>query len=345
MSVIVLAYSGGRRSRRALRELLASGQDVATLTLDVGQGGDLSDIRGEALANGAIRAHVLDAREVFSAEILLPALRAGARLDGHLPTPQALFAPLLASQLAILARMEATSLVAHGAGHMLKQRLDAGTQSNVPKLRVVPTPSASDLPDLQDDEGVPAADCNVWGRTLHANFDGDTWNEADESLFTLTNAPVAASDLPALVEVECEAGVPTAVNGIPMSFLDLFTSLETIAGDHGVGRLDIIDRAPNGAAHRVVVEAPAAVVLDTALRALEALVYDPAFGELARDFGDAYGEMLAEGTWSTDARESLQAFAARSHHRLSGTVRLRLFKGECRVVGRRSPFSRCVKIG
>lgn len=343
MSVVVLAYSGGRRSRRALKDLLTSGRPVATLSLDVGQGGDLADIRTEALSLGAVRAHVLDCRELFSSEVLLPALRAGARLDGHLPTPQALFAPFLASQLAVVARMEATRLVAHGAWGMLKQRLDAGARSSSPMLDVVATPSSIELAGLQIEADAPAADHNVWGRTLYADFGGDTWNEADEALFTLTEAPIAASDLPAVVEVACENGVPSSVNGIPMSFADLFASLETIAGDHGVGRLDIIDRAADGGAQRVVVEAPAAVVLDTALRALEALVYDPAFGQLARDFGDAYGEMLAEGTWSVDARESLLAFAARAHQRLSGTVRLRLFKGECRVVGRRSPFSRCAE--
>lgn len=339
MSVVVLAYSGGSASRRALRELVAAGREVVTLSLDVGQGGDLADVRSEALAAGALRAHVLDTRENYAAEVLLPALRAGVRVDGYLPTPQVVLAPWIASQLAVVCKMESTVLVAHGARGADGRRLDSSVMSIDPSLSIVRLPGGSS----RDDDPNPHTHTNVWGRTLPVNMGSDTWSDVDEAAFTLTRAPDAASDLPAFVEVDCRAGVPIAVNGVSMSFVDVLTSLETIAGDHGVGRLDIIEHAPGGAARRVVAEIPAVVVLDTALRALESLVQEPVLARLSRQVGGSCGDMLAAGTWSSAARDAMLAFVDGVHRQVTGTVRVRLFKGECRVVGRRSPFSRCAQ--
>lgn len=339
MSVAVLAYSGGKGAQRALAALLAARHEVVTFTLDVGQGGNLADIRSEALVNGAVRAHVLDVRESLASDVLLPALRTGIRLEGHLPTPKTLLAPCLAEHLGFFSKMEAAGLVAHGATGLFKSRIDAGVNAVSPQLLILATPTQIDAVDSSQGAN---ADRNVWGRALQPELASDTWRDVDESLFELTKTPVAASDIPAIVEVECEGGVPTAVNGVAMRFFDLFSSLETIAGDHGVGRFDIIEGDGLGSVRRLVVEAPAAVVLDAALRALESLVYDSALGRVARHVGDTSSDMLAQGSWSTHARAELSGFTTAAHRRLTGAVRLRLFKGECRVVGRRSPFSRCL---
>jgi argininosuccinate synthase len=360
-SLVVLAYTGGLRSTHRLAGLVAGGAEVATLTLDLGQGGDLADVRAGALAHGARRAHVVDAREGFAHDTLLPSLAGGARVRGHAPGPQLLALPLVARHLAHLARVEGATQVAHGCEGADAGRLEAHLRSVDRRVAVMlPAPGvAESRADASDGADGPRdrdgdrggrregdqveVDANLWGRTVVAAGLGDTWQEPVEELFTLSEAPAAASDLPAFVEVDFERGVPTGVNGVAMSFVDLVTSLETIAGDHGVGRLDLIEPAGHDACRRMVVEAPAAVVLETACRAIEALVYDDTLGRVAREVGEAYGTLLDAGGWFSDTRQALDAFVARARQDLNGQVRLRLFKGECRVVGRRSDASRSAR--
>ena len=305
---------------------------VVTLTLDLGQGVELADVRARALATGAVRAHVLDVREAFALRFVRPLLGAGARLDGHLVGPSAPTLPIVAEQLALVAGMEGSSCVAHGGAPDDRRRLESDVRLVDPRVSFVDVPGRDDW--AVGEASAPVADRNLWGRTMTSPTLLRTWEEPAEELFTLTEAPAAASDMPALVDIEVADGQPSRVNGVAMSFVELVASLETIAGDHGVGRLDLIEPRGDGTMKRVVAEAPAAVVLDSALRALEALVYDASLGRLARQVGDAYGALLAEGRWFSPTRDVLDAFVTRAHALVSGTVRLRLFKGECRVVGR-----------
>ena len=157
-----------------------------------------------------------------------------------------------------------------------------------------------------------------------------------EDIYTLTKAPTAAPDVPAYVEVEFEHGVPTKVNGVAMPLTELINSLETIAGAHGVGRIDMVENRLVGIKSREIYEAPAATVLHTAHRELEALVITKDLERLKHDLGRTYADLVYNGLWFTPIREAIDAFVAKVQERVSGTTRLKLYRGDCHVVGRKS---------
>jgi len=263
---IVLAYSGGLRTTAAIPWLRDRHHaDVIAVTVDLGQGRALESVRDRALAAGARRAHVVDARDAFARDVVLPALRAG--VSG---VPPRLFGQaMLGRTLVDVARIERAVAIAHGAlaGSRDAQRIELPVRSLNPGLTLVPM--AADAPtdrqalaayarahhiDVRPDDEV-AADLNLWGRTLG-------WSAGDgapaDSAFTLTRAAAVTPGEPALVDLQFDSGRPVSINGVAMSFPDLVQSLATIAGTHGIGRLPV-----DGA----WVEAPAATVLHTAHQA------------------------------------------------------------------------------
>ena len=353
MDRIVLAYSGGLDTSVAVRWLADKyDAEVVAVTLDLGQGRELDDVRERALGVGAVRAHVIDVREEFVQEYILPSLQAGAIYEDKYPLATALGRPLIAKKLVEVAEIENASMIAHGCtGKGNDQvRMDVSARALNPAIRVVAPArewgmTRPDEMEYAKAHGIPvptsvespySTDANLWGRSIECGVLEDPWTEPPEDIYTLTKAPTAAPDVPAYVEVEFEHGVPTQVNGVAMPLTELINSLETIAGAHGVGRIDMVENRLVGIKSREIYEAPAATVLHAAHRELEALVIPKDLERLKHDLGRTYADLVYNGLWFTPIREAIDAFVAKVQERVSGATRLKLYRGDCRVVGRKS---------
>jgi argininosuccinate synthase len=356
MRRIVLAYSGGLDTSVAIRWLAEKyDAEIITVTLDLGQGEELTNVRERALAIGAVRAHVIDAREEFARDYVMRALQARAMYEERYPLASALGRPLIAKHLVGVARMEGATSVAHGCTGKDNDQvgLDISIHALDPALRVIAPArewnmSRSDeieyarvrnIPVLVTDASPYSIDSNLWGRSIECGVLEDPWVEPPEEIYTLTRSAKECPNDAAYIEIDFEAGVPLRANGIDMPLLELIESLETIGGAHGVGRIDMVENRLMGIKSREVYEAPAAVVLHMAHAELEKLVIARDLERLKHDMGRTYADTVYNGLWFSQTREAIDAFVAAVQPRVTGTVRLKLFKGDCRVVGRRSDYA------
>src|SRR5262245_59937516 len=313
---IVLAYSGGLNSTVAIPWLAASadgaaggqpgaGVEVVTISLDLGQGGELEEVRDRALATGAVRAHVLDVRDDFARDFITRALKADALADDRAPMGPALAVPLIARKLVEIAGIEQAGTVAHGASdRTAAARIEAAVRALKPNLTVVAPARDWNLTRIEAIEyanirniTVPvtvempySSDANVWGRSVEG--DGtDAWDEPPEELFTLTTPASACPSEPAYVDITFERGVPVAVNGVSMPLIDIIGTVGMIAGSHGVGRLDITASR----ASREIGEAPAAAVLHAAHAELQKLVNAKEAAKFSRIVSREYADIVERG--------------------------------------------------
>jgi argininosuccinate synthase len=323
--------------------------------MDLGQGKELESVRERALAAGAVRAHVLDVREEFANQYILPALQAGAIYEGSYPLATALGRPLIARKLVEIARIEGAGSIAHGCtGKGNDQvRLDVSARALEPGIRVIAPArewcmTRPDEIDYARTRGIPvpvtvaspySTDANLWGRSIECGVLEDPWVEPPDDVYTLTKDPSECPDEPAYVELAYERGVPAAVNGVLMPFTEIISSIATIAGAHGVGRIDMVENRLVGIKSREIYEAPAAVVLHAAHRDLENLVSPRDLTRIKQDLSLKYADLVYNGLWFSPVREAIDAFVATIQPRVTGAIRLKLFKGACRVVGRQSPFA------
>jgi len=355
MQRIILAYSGGLDTSVAIPWLAERfGAQIIALTLDLGQGRELSDVRERALAAGAVRAHVIDAREEFARSHILPALQAGAIYEDRYPLATALGRPLIAKHLVAIARMEGATVIAHGCTGKDNDQvgLDVSARALDGSLTVIAPARTWGMTRSDEIEyarvrniSVPVTnaspysiDSNLWGRSIECGVLEDPWVEPPDEVFTLTRSPRDSPEEPAYVEIEFDKGVPVRVNGIEMPLLELIESLETIAGAHGVGRIDMVENRLVGIKSREIYEAPAAVVLHAAHGELEKLVIARDLERIKHEMARAYADLVYNGLWYSHTREAIDAFVQAIQPRVTGSVRLKLFKGSCRVVGRKSPF-------
>jgi argininosuccinate synthase len=356
MDRIVLAYSGGLDTSVAIPWLGEKYRaEIVTVTMDLGQGKELDDARERALALGATRAHVLDLRNEFARDFVLPALQAGAVYEDRYPLATALGRPLIARHLVEVAKLEGASVVAHGCGTEKGNdaiRIDLAVRALNPDLEVLAPLGVWDVTKQEKvafakKRGIPVpagadspytTDVNLWGRSIEYGVLDDPWLEPPDDVYLLTRSPKEAPDIPAYVEIEFERGVPVAINGVTLSLVELISSLETIAGAHGVGRIDLLENRLGDTKSREIYEAPAGVILHAAHSELQKYVTPRELARLASEVGVRYADLVYNGDWYSHTREAMDALVAKVQERVTGAIRLKLFKGDHRVVGRKSPF-------
>jgi argininosuccinate synthase len=332
---IVLGYSGAHGTSAAIPSLKERyDAEIIAVTLDLGQGRELEEIRDRALAAGAARAHVLDGREEFARDFIVPSLQADALYEDRYPLVDALARPIVARKLVEIADIEQATALAHGGRTGQEPSpVDVAIRALRPAVGVIIVPPAErDMPRSP-------VDSNIWGRTISCGAVDDSWRDAPDDVYTLTKSGIDCPNEPAYVEIAFERGVPTAINGIVMPLVDLIGSLVTIAGAHGVGRLDLLETVPGGQKVRTIYEAPAAVVLHTAHRELQKHVAGRELDRFARVVSIQYGDLIRAGQWFSPLRLALDAFVHTVQETVTGVVRLKLFKGACRTVGRKSPYA------
>jgi argininosuccinate synthase len=335
-SIVVLAYSGGARSTAAIPWLADRHRaDVVTVTIDIGQSGDMNEIRSHALSAGASRAHVIDAREEFAREMVLPSLKAGALSDTRYPMATALTRPLIAKTLVQIAAIENAAHVAHGAIGRDRRRLAQPISTLNPALKEIACAEEEGFTVPKGDPAANRIDDNLWGRTI-GRRDDDGSAEPDESLFKVTKRLDEAPVKPAHVAIEFERGAAVGINGVTMRLGELIESLQTIAGEHGVGRLDRIKVKVDGTRSRAFYEAPAAVVLHLAHAELWRYVSSESQQRFDTAVSAAYVEAIDRGEWFDPLRTGLDAYVNATSEQMTGTIRVRLLKGGAQVVGRKT---------
>jgi len=353
---IVLAYSGGLDTSVAISWLAEeTGAEVIAVAAELGQGGeDLEVIRQRALACGAVESVVADVRDDFADRYLLPAIKANALYMDRYPLVSALSRPLIVEHLVAAARTYGASLVSHGCtGKGNDQvRFEVGLAALAPDLRVIAPVRDSDMTRdkaiaFAEEKELPidvtrstpySIDQNVWGRTLETGFLEDIWNAPVEDLYAYTANPATPRD-PDEVVITFTAGVPTAIDGRPVSMLRAVEELNARAGAQGIGRLDMIEDRLVGIKSREIYEVPGALTLITAHQELESVTVERELGRFKRGVEQRWAELVYDGLWFSPLRAGLDAFIESSQQAVSGEVRLTLHGGRAVPTGRRSAAS------
>ena len=353
---IVLAYSGGLDTSVAIGWITEqTGAEVIALAVDVGQGGeDLDTIRQRALDCGATESVVADARAEFAAGYCLPALRANALYQQRYPLVSALSRPLIVSHLAEVAREYGATMVSHGCtGKGNDQvRFEAGLAALAPGVSVfAPVRDSGMTRDkaiaFAAEKGLPievtakspySIDQNLWGRSCETGHLEDIWESPHDDVWGYTSDP--AEGQPAdEVTISFADGLPVALDGRPLSPLELITELHTRAGRQGVGRIDMVEDRLVGIKSREIYEAPAAIALITAHQELEAVCLERDLARFKRQAEQRWTELVYDGLWFSPLRSALEAFMAQASKNVTGDVRVRLHGGQAVVTGRRSEAS------
>lgn len=334
--------------------------DVVTLTVDLGAGPEIVGVKERAAQAGAIDSFVWDVRDEFVNEYVYPGLKAGAMYEGVYALSTALGRPLMAKKLVEAARQVGATAVAHGCtGKGNDQvRFDAGimtlSAAGEPLKIVAPArewgmtrdeeklyaqKAGLELREVGSDQRVYSIDRNLWGQAIEGEDLEDTWLVPPEDAYSWTKPIEETPDEYVEVVVGFEKGVPVSVDGSLKSGVELISILNDMAGEHGVGRIDHIENRLVGIKSREVYETPAAIVLHTALKALETSTMSREQQRVKENLSAIYSDMVYDGRWFTELRTNITAFMDSVHEYSTGDVRLRLHKGSCVVVGRRSPFS------
>ncbi len=353
---VVLAYSGGLDTSVAIKWLQDNYHlDVITLTIQVGGESDLSAVRTKALRAGAIKALVVDAREEFVSHFIWPALQADALYQGQYPQATAMSRPLIAKLLAATALKEGAKTIAHGCtGKGNDQvRFEVSISALAPDLKVIAPArewgmtreeaieyaKENDIPLPISKASPYSIDENLWGRSIECGVLEDPWLEPPDDVFAWTKPPQDTPDEAGYVTVGFEQGIPTTINGQKMDGPGLIQRLNKLAGGYGIGRIDHVEDRLVGIKSREIYEAPAAVVLLSAHQALEALTLSRQQLCFKQKVAAEYADLTYNGLWFSALRQDLAAYVKSSQRFVSGSVRLKLFKGSCRVVGSKSPAS------
>jgi len=357
MKKVVLAYSGGLDTSVILVWLKERyGCEVITFTADLGQEEELSGLEEKALSTGASKAYIEDLREEFLLEYAFPTMMAGAIYERQYLLGTSFARPLTAKRQVEIAELEGADAVAHGCtGKGNDQvRFELTYKALNPRLQVVAPwrewdirsredalayAAAHDIPVASSAGSIYSRDRNIWHMSHEGGILEDPWQEPEEEMFTLTVAPEAAPDEPLYVEIDFKEGVPKRIDGAAYGPVELMTHLNKVAGQHGVGRLDMVENRLVGVKSRGVYETPGGTILYAAHRALETICLDRETLHYKDILAPRYAEMVYYGQWFTPLRESLAAFVQKTQEPVTGAVRVKLYKGACTVVGRKSRYS------
>ena len=353
---VVLAYSGGLDTSVAIRWLQEKYDvDVIAVSVDVGQPGDMKENIDRAKQIGAVDAYAIDAKKEFVQNYCFPALKANALYEGSYPICTSIARPLIAKLLVEVAKKEGASFIAHGctAKGNDQVRFDVSIGALAPEIGIIApmrewVMSREDEIDYAKKHNIPikvkkaspySTDENLWGRSIECGVIEDAWHEPPEDAFEWTISPSKAPDKPDFVEIGFEKGVPSILNGKRMNGVDLVYELNSIAGKNGVGRIDHIEDRLVGIKSREIYECPAATVLITAHKDLEKMVLPKDVLKFKAEVDQKYAELAYDGLWFSTLKGSLDAFIDKTQEFVTGTVRIKMFKGSAMVIGRKSPYS------
>ena len=356
MGKAVLAYSGGLDTSVAIKWLKESyNLKVITLTADIGGYSNLEAIRQKALDVGAIKALVVDAKETFIKTFVFPALQADAVYEGQYPLATALGRPLIAQFLVATAKKEGATIVAHGCtGKGNDQvRFDVSIAALAPELKVIAPAREWNMTREQtiayaQEHNIPvpattaspySVDENLWGRSSECGALEDPWSEPPRDVFAWTKPLEEAPGQPDYVEIGFEKGIPLSLDDKKLDGVTLVQMIHELAGEHGIGRIDHVENRLVGIKSREVYEAPAATVLLKAHQALEDLVLTKEQLRFKAKVASEYADLIYDGLWFTGHRQDLAAYVESSQKYVTGAVKVKLSKGNCQVVGRKSPYS------
>ena len=354
---VVLAYSGGLDTSVIIPWLKENyGCEVIAFAADLGQDEELDGLEEKAIATGALKCYIEDLRKPFIEEYIWPTLKASAMYEETYLLGTSFARPLIAKRQVEIAEAEGADAVAHGCtGKGNDQvRFELTYKAFNPKLKVIAPWREWDIRSREDaiayaeerkipitasKEKIYSNDRNIW----HISHEGgdleNPWNLPKDEMFVLSKSPELAPDKPTFVEVEFEKGVPIGADGQRMDSVSLLKYLNKIGGDNAIGRVDIVENRLVGMKSRGVYETPAGTILYNAHREIEMLVLDKATLHFKEMIAPKYAELVYNGEWFTPLRESLDAFVEKTQENVTGTVRFKLYKGNCIVAGRKSPYS------
>jgi argininosuccinate synthase len=355
---VVLAYSGGLDTSVIVPWLRNNygGCEVICFTADLGQEEELDGLEAKAIASGASKLYIRDLREEFLNEYVFPTMQAGAVYEREYLLGTSFARPVIAKHMVEIAEIEGADAVAHGCtGKGNDQvRFELTVMALNPKLRVIAPwreweirsredalayAAEFNVPVSQTEKDIYSRDRNIF----HLSHDGglleNPWNEPEARMFQLSNSPESAPDQAEYVEIGFEKGIPVSLNGETLTSVEIFKRLNKIAGNHGIGRIDIVENRLVGMKSRGVYETPAGTVLHRAHQALESICLDKHTMAYKDAVAVKYAELVYNGMWFTRLREALDAFVQATQETVSGTVRLKLYKGNIVIAGRKSPSS------
>lgn len=357
ISKVVLAYSGGLDTSVIIRWLIDHYNcEVIAFSADVGQGEELGGLEARAKKAGASKLIIKDLKQEFAEDFVLPTLKAGAVYEGRYYLATALSRPIITKHLIEIAGAEKADAIAHGcSGKGNDQvRFEVSAGALAPEIKVL-APLRTWEMKSRDEEieyarekniPVPATkekpyslDKNLWGISIECGILEDPWVEPPEDAYEYTVSPQKAPDRPEEIEIEFVSGRPVTLNGQKLSLVNLITSLNILAGQHGVGRSDLVENRLVGIKSREIYEAPAAFVLHTGHKDLESLTLDRETLHFKEIISPKYAELVYYGLWYSSLKEALDKFVEKTQENVTGIVRIKLYKGNAIVTGRKSPFS------
>jgi argininosuccinate synthase len=353
---VVLAYSGGLDTSVGIRWLKEErGFDVVALTIDLGNEKDLQTVEQRAMQIGAIKALVRDGKRPFIDYFAFPALMAGAVYEGQYLLATAIGRPLIAKMLVDVAREEGATAIAHGCtGKGNDQvRFDVSTQALAPDLEIIAPvrkhrmsreeqiewAAARDVPVPATKASPYSTDENLWGRSIEAGVLEDPWQSPPEEIYAWTASPLTAPDTPREVIIGFQHGRPVSLDGQEMDGVTLVQTLNQWAGEHGVGRSDLVENRLIGIKSREIYEAPAAWTLHNAHEALEQITLSKDQARKKSALRQEYADLIYNGHWFTAQHQDLAAYVQSTQRFVTGEVRVRLYKGQAVPVGKKSPKS------
>ncbi len=354
---VVLAYSGGLDTSVIVPWLKENyGCEVICFAANIGQGEELEGLEEKALATGASKLYVDDLRQEFATEFIFPVLRAGAVYERKYLLGTSFARPLIARRQVEIAELEGADAVAHGCtGKGNDQvRFELTYKALNPKLQVIAPwrewdirsredalayAAEHDVPVTATQKSIYSRDRNMWHMSHEGGLLEDPWNEPDKDVFTLTVDPEDAPDEPRYVTIEFKEGTPVKIDGVVHGPVELIEELNAIGAEHGVGRTDLVENRLVGMKSRGIYETPGGTILTLAHNELESLCLDRDTLHYKDVVAERYAELVYYGKWFTPLREALDDFVQQTQEPVTGDVKMKLYKGNCTVAGRRSPYS------